>query len=226
MKGLLKLAWCATALVVAQNALAQAQQVTPTVLTVKSVNIRGTRTLAPVDFFYDNTMDTGFYFPPPSGAVPVEVADDIPFKGTHHVSTLVFAYATDQMGDQEVLVNFYGALMPDTGPAQPPVASLDLTGLPGSPDGTLVVNEVTFDLLGAGMDFDWTASVNDSGYSFNWLGFTFQQNGAGLLTATGGGSMDVFWTNKDLNSPYGGGSFFWFFSGHNPEASFHIKVGG
>ncbi len=180
----------------------------------------------PGNVLYDNTTDTGYYFKPPSGAVPCEVADDIPYTGTWHVNWFLFGYVTDQTGDQEVIVNFYGALGSDDGPAGTPVQSLDLTGLPGSPDGSLQAWDILVDLVDYGQDFNWTNSTSGDGtYNFNWVSFSFQQQDAGLLTATGGGSMDVYWTGTDLNSPYESGSFFWNFNG-SPAASFHIQIFG
>lgn len=180
----------------------------------------------PGSALYDNTTDTGYYFPPPAGAVPCEVADDVPYTGTWHVTYFAFGYVTDQTGDQEVIVNFYGALGSDDRPAGTPVQSLDLTGLPGGPDGSLQAWDILVDLVDYGEDFDWTNSTSGDGtYHFNWVSFTFQQQGAGLLTATGGSSMDLFWTGTDLRSPYGSGSFFWNFGG-TPEGSFHIQIFG
>jgi hypothetical protein len=72
------------------------------------------------------------------------------------------------------------------------------------------------------VQFVWTASAA----GFNWIGFEYQQVGAGPLLATGAGSRDVFFSNRDLlNPPYNPGRFFYYFGG-NPEASFHIQVFG
>lgn len=178
---------------------------------------------------YDNT-DTGtssFYYAPPAGAVPVELADDVPQGGIFHINSFIFGYATTNTARHEVLVNFYGDLDANDCPTGTPVQSLDITGLPGSSDGTVAGFAINVDLVGQGLDFDWLSSFSSTGIAENFIGFTYLQSGAGPVSATGGGSQDLFWSGKDLRSPYESGCFFWNFGGPpNPEGSFYIRISG
>jgi hypothetical protein len=238
MRRALMVLCCAAALVIAQGARAD-------IGTVTAVPVDGDLLLAgdgtgitPQLMWYDNSMPTPppgpgyFYFPPGAAVVPVELADDVPFGATQHVSTLVFAYGTTVLdptmsGVIECVVNFYGALAADDGPdTTSAVLSADITGLPGSPDGSSAGWIITVDLtmVTPPADFDWTPSTSSTGISENWLSFTYMQSGTGPILATGGGSQDVFWSAKDLSSG-APGSFFYFFGGPpNPEGSFYIQL--
>jgi hypothetical protein len=187
---------------------------------------------------YDNTTDTNYYFPPPAGANPIVIADDVilpnPAAGTAHVNSFTFGYATNNVTPSDVTIIFYGGLINDPNAPERPdqnniAAAFTVQGLPASPDGNQVSFEMTVDLAGQALDFDWPASRAGDGTNINWLGFSFTENGYGLLTATGGGSHDKFWSDKRLMPPFDAGDglgFLWFFTDHTPEASFHIQIVG
>ncbi|HEV3202925.1 MAG TPA: hypothetical protein VGY77_01010 [Gemmataceae bacterium] len=230
MRKAFKVFCCLAVLVIVQGAQADGiGTVTPTQVTGELGRVGDG--ITPATMWYDNsTTDFGdgrtYYFPPGDAIVPVELGDDVPFSGTQHVSTLVFAYGTSHIGDDiECILNFYGGLAADDGPdTGSATASLDVTGLPGSPDGSAVGWIVTLDLVGASVDFDWTASTSSSGINENWLTFTYMTTGTGPILATGGGSQDVFWSSKDLGTGMSG-SFFYFFGGPPaPEGSFYIQI--
>ncbi|HEV3202926.1 MAG TPA: hypothetical protein VGY77_01015 [Gemmataceae bacterium] len=237
MKKILRVFGCGAVLVFVQNLYAQ-DELNPVKLPdgIKVVRIGDQPTGPPPPPIYNNTADTGHYFAPDPEAVPVEIADDVilpdPSVGTAHVNGFEFRYYQPDPPSFDCVVNFYGALVssdplaPDDRPDQTSaVASFTLTGLPG---GGIFVIDV--DLAGQGTDFDWPASTSSDGCFLNWMGFTFSVNGtgAGLTTATGGGSHDFIWSNKDLRPPYGTGDGNGFISsfGGTPEASFHIKIFG
>lgn len=219
---------CVIGLVLAQGAQAQVSMITPAPFTGTIIQIGDSSATADVAF-YDNTQATAYFASPPPETNPIIYADDMHWSGTYHVNRMTFGYATFAIGDHAVDVLFYGAVADDLGPDQTvdPVAVLNLTGLPGSPDGTVQGYHVTVDLAGQGLDFDYTASMTSTGDPLTWIGFIFHQNGAGLLLATGGGSTDLFWTDKNLNQPFEDGSFFWSLGGPpNPEGSFYVQLAG
>ena len=181
---------------------------------------------------YDNTMVTGLYLSPPNRAVPVEIGMAVEFSGTWHVDSFNFGYATtipdDGTGPIEVVVNFYGGLALDDGPdTTTPVLTLDFPGLPGtttSQASAYVVGPI--DLVGLGLDFDWTASTSlDGTLNFNWVTFTFQQQRTGPVLASGEDLYGYFWTGTNLMTPFQRGSFFWFFSGGAPPA-YYLQLSG
>jgi hypothetical protein len=233
MKNVLKVLFCGAVLVFAQNVQAQ-EETTPVQLPdgIKVVQIGDQQPGIQGGIIYDNTMDTGFYFPPPAGAVPVEIADDVILPdpsmgaGLAHINSFVFNYATATQDVSDCTVGFYTLDAGDAGPDYTaPLAVLTLSGLPGSTDGSVVVFSVTVDLAGQGLDFDFPGTTLTDGTAIGWNGYTFSNVGFGLLTATGGGSHDLFFANVDLNSPYEPLRGFWFFGG-SPEASFHIQLLG
>ncbi|HEV3202924.1 MAG TPA: hypothetical protein VGY77_01005 [Gemmataceae bacterium] len=225
---------CLAILILAQSVNAQ-DEINPVRLPdgIKIIGIGDQEPGIQGDIIYDNTTLTGFWLPPPAGAFPIEIADDVilpdPSLGTAHVNGFKFSYNQPNTASFDSVVNFYGALDPDgsDGPDQSSaVASFLLPGLPGGG-----IYTVTVDLAVGHADFDWPASTASDATSLNWVGFTFSDSGigAGLLTATGGGSHDIFWSNRDLNPPYdsgGGNGYFWFFTGHFPEASFYMRILG
>jgi hypothetical protein len=243
MKKLVKALCCSVVLVLAENVQSQ-DEITPVKLAggIKIVRIGDQQPGIQGGIIYDNTTDTSAYLPiRDAGSLPLEYADDVilpdPSVGTAHVNGFSFGYYENGSNPFDLTINFYGALLstdplnPDDRPDQTSaVASLLLQGLPGDPMSSFLI---TVDLAGQGFDFDWPASVASDGSSINWMAFDFPTagiSGPGLLTATGGGSHDFFWSNKNFDPPYdtgmGGGGYLQDFRGHSPEASFHIQITG
>jgi len=228
VRNLLTALGCVAALALAQAAQADVGTVTPQVLKADPIYLGDVGT--PGGVVYDNTNDgpPTYYFAPNAAAVPVELADDVPYTGTIHVNSFMFGYATTNTAAHECVITFYGAIAGDDGPdTTSAVASFDFTGLMGSTTGTPQGYIYTVDLAGQGYDFDWPNSTDSTGINENWMSFIYMQSGAGPILATGGGSQDLFWSGTDLVSPYEAGSFFWYFGGPpNPEGSFYIQLSG
>ncbi len=231
----LLVAGCAAALALATTARADVGTVTATRITGDVQAIGGDQ--VPGGTIYNNTTDPGLYFPPPAGAVPVEIGMAVIYGGTWHVNNLTFGYATtvldDGSGPIEVIINVYGSLASNDGPdtASGPIASFDIPNLPGSPDGRTVAGWLVgpVDLTAAGADFDWPSSTFafDGTTTGNWVTFTYQQGNTGPILASGETLLNAFWTGTDLNSPYESGSFFWQFTGTPPPPpAFHLAIGG
>jgi len=228
MKRVLTVLCCVAAMALAQTALADVGVVTPLVFTGEITPIGDI--VATDGLPYDNRVDSGFYFAVDPSIVPTCLDDDIPLpNGPVHVNTIIFGYvATDLSNNQGVIVTAYGGTQAGTDLPDPTNVSggpFALTGLPGSPDGTPTGYEVTVDLAGQGLDFDWVPTQSQGGtYFFNWLDFAYDTAGTGPILATGGGSQDVFAANNTLSPPMNDGVWgLWFFGG-NPQASFHIAL--
>jgi hypothetical protein len=72
---------CLGGLLLGQSAQAQIGVATPVQYQAKLIQI-GDVPAIQGGIVYDNTTDSGFYFPPPAGSVPVTVADDVRHTGT------------------------------------------------------------------------------------------------------------------------------------------------
>lgn len=218
---------CVAGLFLAQCAQAQVGVVTPVAVSGTPTPI-GDTIVTEGGIFYDNTTPSGFYFAPPAGANPVIVSDDMHWTGAYHVNAFQFGYASNVPGAAVIDIDiiFYGALDDMACPTGDPVAAFSFTGLPGVDDQGNNAYTVDVDLAGQGLDFDYTGSTLPDGTPLTWWGLLPHTNGAGPILASGGGSADIFESNKDLNT-FADGCFFYFFGGPpNPEGSFHMQLTG
>jgi hypothetical protein len=165
--------------------------------------------------FYDNSIDSGFYYP-----AGVEIAVPITFSGSYLVDTIVYQYVLPEDNTfgptTDVIIRVY-----EPGPSGGAfgdgilISAVNEDTLPSS-DGTGSV-EVTEDLTFFGNQFRWDAKTIVTGEVGGWISFEFSNPEAGLVTATGGTNDDFF---QDMTD----GTFYDF--GGDPQASFYIQLYG
>lgn len=166
--------------------------------------------------FYDNSIDTGFFFP--SGAE--EFAIPISFTGSYIVERVVYQFVLPEGNASgpttDAILRFY-----EPGPSLGAfgdgilIQAIREETLPES-SGT---NNVTVDedLTFFGDHFQWNALPIITGETGGWLSVQFTNPEAGLVTAIGGTDDDIFQNMTD-------GEYLNF--GGVPQASFLIQIYG
>ncbi len=131
------------------------------------------------DIIFNNTTSTGAFY---STATPDERVQDWGESPGGMVTGIQIGYATSDTGTVDITILFYeGTTESDTGDT---IATLPISGLPGSSSGNLVGLSVDIDLTG-GDEFELPAGA--FGYAYNTA------DDDGPLTATGGqGATDFF----------------------------------
>jgi hypothetical protein len=168
--------------------------------------------MANAQTFYDNTSPAAFHA---AYQTADEIADDTPFAGTQHVTSLNFAYINSNPGPVNAVVRFY-TVNPNTGFIGSLVASVPVNNLaPGSNAQIVTVN------LSPSQQFDWTATpgiyrAQSTVGGFVSFQFSAPNHTVGWLEASGA-SIDGFYdvtTNQFLT-----------FQG-DTSASFYLQLSG
>lgn len=165
--------------------------------------------LAHAQIFYDNTVSQSTVGPYSSTD---EIADDVPFSGTQHVSSFTFKYSNTTSGPLNGTARFYDVNQ-STGLVGNLVASVPLNNLAVGHFQIITIN------LSPSEEFDWTAtpgiyglqSVSGGFFSLQLMGADFEE---GWYEAAGA-SLDGF---EDVTT----GQFVNF--GGDINASFYLQI--
>lgn len=173
---------------------------------------------------YNNTQQVGFFLPALSAPYPPEIADDIPFSGSHHVNGFTFAYFCPTLGTIDAAVHFYDSIDVDDTPMYPFTAEFILYNLPADPEKLFIVD---VDLRGSEGDqsFDFSASTFSDGSTGGYMSLLYSRKEAGTLLGKGNSPMsrDSVYLFDSLSGVQGPG-FFNLGGGDWPNTSFYAAI--
>lgn len=185
-------------------------------VTIKIGGAPGTPGVADTTF-YGNTHLTGYYVPDVD-----EIADDIPFSGTKHITGLEIAYFAPLPNGTplDISITFYDVNSDDCTPiGQAPVGLVVLNGMPTDLSQYFTL---TVDLRLLQSDFDWSASPAcppQFPNSFGWVGVKFSNRAAGWLTADGANPAGEDWVYAFGPAPEPG-----FYHVQGAPANFYLRL--